>query len=182
PLNVSVNCTEASHRCSIWWQPPRTSHVKTSSCFKYEIVIENKADAEENTKTASKTVSLNSYLYESFSSGKRYSIKIRATDAGFCLVSPDWGEWSTPVEFETPQLTTSSPYMLFLIPGLAAGLILFLCMTVRAYLKKTSAAVPQPRDPFHKSSPMDFQTEYMDLLKKQETEEIIDIEEVIECK
>ncbi|NWT54496.1 CSF2R factor, partial [Erythrocercus mccallii] len=42
PLNVSVNCTEASHRCSIWWQPPRTSHVKKNSCFKYEIVIENK--------------------------------------------------------------------------------------------------------------------------------------------
>ncbi|NXY14632.1 CSF2R factor, partial [Atrichornis clamosus] len=42
PLNVTVNCTEASHRCSISWQPPRTSHVKRSSCFKYEIVIENK--------------------------------------------------------------------------------------------------------------------------------------------
>ncbi|NXH61246.1 CSF2R factor, partial [Rhabdornis inornatus] len=42
PLNVTVNCTEASHRCSIRWQPPLTSHVKKSSCFKYEIVIENK--------------------------------------------------------------------------------------------------------------------------------------------
>ncbi|NWY77086.1 CSF2R factor, partial [Erithacus rubecula] len=42
PLNVTVNCTEASHRCSIWWQPPRTSHVKIMNCFKYEIVIENK--------------------------------------------------------------------------------------------------------------------------------------------
>ncbi|NWW79034.1 CSF2R factor, partial [Climacteris rufus] len=42
PLNVTVNCTEASHRCNICWQPPRTSHVKRSSCFKYEIVIENK--------------------------------------------------------------------------------------------------------------------------------------------
>ncbi|NXM87077.1 CSF2R factor, partial [Oenanthe oenanthe] len=42
PLNVTVNCTEASHRCSIWWQPPHTSHVKRKSCFKYEIVIENK--------------------------------------------------------------------------------------------------------------------------------------------
>ncbi|NWV70963.1 CSF2R factor, partial [Malurus elegans] len=42
PLNVTVNCTEASHRCSISWQPPHTSHVKKSSCFKYEIVIENK--------------------------------------------------------------------------------------------------------------------------------------------
>ncbi|NWT84395.1 CSF2R factor, partial [Lanius ludovicianus] len=42
PLNVTVNCKEDSHRCSIWWQPPRTSHVKKSSCFKYEIVIENK--------------------------------------------------------------------------------------------------------------------------------------------
>ncbi|NXI13895.1 CSF2R factor, partial [Irena cyanogastra] len=42
PLNVTVSCTEASHRCSIWWQPPLTSHVKKSSCFKYEIVIENK--------------------------------------------------------------------------------------------------------------------------------------------
>ncbi|NXA13204.1 CSF2R factor, partial [Sapayoa aenigma] len=42
PLNVTVNCTEASHRCDIQWQPPRTSHVKESSCFRYEIVIENK--------------------------------------------------------------------------------------------------------------------------------------------
>ncbi|NWR48912.1 CSF2R factor, partial [Regulus satrapa] len=42
PLNVTVNCTEASHRCSIRWQSPHTSHVKKSSCFKYEIVIENK--------------------------------------------------------------------------------------------------------------------------------------------
>ncbi|XP_014119112.1 PREDICTED: granulocyte-macrophage colony-stimulating factor receptor subunit alpha-like isoform X2 [Pseudopodoces humilis] len=89
PLNVTVNCTEASHSCNIWWQPPRTSHVKKSSCFKYEIAIENKEEIVEN----------NSYLYESFSSGKKYSIRIRATDAGFCFVSPDWGEWSTPVEF-----------------------------------------------------------------------------------
>ncbi|NXQ13002.1 CSF2R factor, partial [Peucedramus taeniatus] len=42
PLNITVNCTEASHRCSISWQPPRTSHVKRRSCFKYEIVIEKK--------------------------------------------------------------------------------------------------------------------------------------------
>ncbi|NXN79426.1 CSF2R factor, partial [Bombycilla garrulus] len=42
PLNITVNCTEASHRCSIWWQPPLTSHVRKSSCFKYEIVIESK--------------------------------------------------------------------------------------------------------------------------------------------
>uniref|UniRef100_A0A8C0BRD6 Type I cytokine receptor cytokine-binding domain-containing protein n=1 Tax=Buteo japonicus TaxID=224669 RepID=A0A8C0BRD6_9AVES len=25
PLNVTVNCTEASHHCEIRWQPPRTS-------------------------------------------------------------------------------------------------------------------------------------------------------------
>ncbi|XP_054483949.2 interleukin-5 receptor subunit alpha-like [Agelaius phoeniceus] len=102
PLNVTVNCTEASRRCSIWWQPPRTSHVENMSCFKYEIVIENKADAEKNTKTASKITAIienDSYLYESFSSEKRYSVKIRATDAGFCRVSSNWGEWSTPVEF-----------------------------------------------------------------------------------
>ncbi|NXO56365.1 CSF2R factor, partial [Aramus guarauna] len=42
PLNVTVNCTEASHSCEIWWQPPRTSHVRKHACFKYEIVIENK--------------------------------------------------------------------------------------------------------------------------------------------
>ncbi|NXO95501.1 CSF2R factor, partial [Certhia brachydactyla] len=176
PLNVTVNCTEASHRCSIWWQPPRTSHVKKSSCFKYEIVIENKAaDAEKDTKTTSKTEAIiesNSYLYESFSSEKRYSVKIRATDGGFCLVSTNWGEWSTPVEFGAQQLTSTSAYMLFLIPGLAAGLALFLCMTVRAYLKKTSATVPQPRNPFREPTPMDFQTEYMNILKKKETEEI----------
>ncbi|NXH09918.1 CSF2R factor, partial [Bucco capensis] len=42
PLNITVNCTEASHGCEIRWQPPRTTHVKKPSCFKYEIVIENK--------------------------------------------------------------------------------------------------------------------------------------------
>ncbi|KFV09358.1 Granulocyte-macrophage colony-stimulating factor receptor subunit alpha, partial [Tauraco erythrolophus] len=42
PLNVTVNCTETSHRCEIQWQPPRTSHVKRRACFKYEVVIENK--------------------------------------------------------------------------------------------------------------------------------------------
>ncbi|NWU49094.1 CSF2R factor, partial [Dromas ardeola] len=42
PLNVTVNCTEASHCCEVRWQPPRTSHVKRHGCFKYEIVIENK--------------------------------------------------------------------------------------------------------------------------------------------
>ncbi|NXK06098.1 CSF2R factor, partial [Herpetotheres cachinnans] len=42
PLNVTVNCTEASYGCEIRWQPPRTSHVKKRACFKYEIVIENK--------------------------------------------------------------------------------------------------------------------------------------------
>ncbi|KFV68952.1 Granulocyte-macrophage colony-stimulating factor receptor subunit alpha, partial [Dryobates pubescens] len=42
PLNITVNCTEASHSCEIHWQPPRTSHVKRHACFKYEIVIENK--------------------------------------------------------------------------------------------------------------------------------------------
>ncbi|XP_059349424.1 granulocyte-macrophage colony-stimulating factor receptor subunit alpha-like isoform X2 [Ammospiza nelsoni] len=185
PLNVTVNCTEASRRCRIWWQPPRTSHVENMSCFKYEIVIENKADAEKNPKTASKTTEItenDSYLYESFSSGKRYSVKIRATDAGFCRVSSNWGEWSTPVEFGTQQFTSTSSYMLFLIPSLAAGLTFLLCMTVRAYFKKTSAAVPQPRDPFREPSLMDFQPEYTKLLKKQGTEEITNIEEVMECK
>ncbi|NXG41527.1 CSF2R factor, partial [Psilopogon haemacephalus] len=42
PLNITVNCTEASHGCEIHWQPPRTTHVKKNDCFKYEIVIENK--------------------------------------------------------------------------------------------------------------------------------------------
>ncbi|NXS96210.1 CSF2R factor, partial [Jacana jacana] len=42
PLNITVNCTEASHSCEIQWQPPRTSHVKRHACFKYEIAIENK--------------------------------------------------------------------------------------------------------------------------------------------
>ncbi|KAF1674510.1 CSF2R factor, partial [Pygoscelis papua] len=42
PLNVTVNCREASHVCEISWQPPHTSHVKRHACFKYEIVIENK--------------------------------------------------------------------------------------------------------------------------------------------
>ncbi|XP_052629638.1 granulocyte-macrophage colony-stimulating factor receptor subunit alpha-like isoform X2 [Harpia harpyja] len=164
PLNVTVNCTEASHHCEIRWQPPRTSHVKKPSCFKYEVVIENKG----------RNITGNSYKFESFSAKKRYSVKIRAIDNG-CLVSPSWGEWSTPVEFGKEQLTSTSSYTLFLIPVLAATLMLFL-FAGSIYLKKTSATVPQPRDPFHELSPMDFQTECKNQLIKHETEEITVIE------
>ncbi|XP_075379157.1 granulocyte-macrophage colony-stimulating factor receptor subunit alpha-like [Mycteria americana] len=180
PLNVTVNCTEASHGCEIRWQPPCTSHVKKHACFKYEIVIENKADPEKNIKHTSKTegsITGNSYIFESFSAEKRYSVKIRATDNG-CLVSTSWGEWSTPVEFGKAQLTSTSSYMLFLTPVLAASLVLFLCI-LSIYLKKTSATVPQPRDPFHEISPTDFQTEYKNQLIKHETEEIITIIEEV---
>ncbi|XP_030333157.1 granulocyte-macrophage colony-stimulating factor receptor subunit alpha-like isoform X2 [Strigops habroptila] len=179
PLNVTVNCTEASHGCEIRWQPPCTSHVKRRACFKYEIVIENKADPEKNIRNTSKTESSitgNSYIFGSFSTEKRYSVKIRATDNG-CLVSTNWGEWSTPVEFGTSRLKSTSSYMLFLISVLAAGLVLFLC-TVRTYLKKASATIPQPRNPFHEHSPMDFQTEYTNQSIMHETEEIITIIEV----
>ncbi|XP_075296709.1 granulocyte-macrophage colony-stimulating factor receptor subunit alpha-like isoform X2 [Opisthocomus hoazin] len=179
PLNVTVNCTEASHACEIRWQPPRTSHVKRHACFKYEIVIENKADPEKNIKTTSRTersITGNSYIFWSFSAEKRYSVKIRATDNG-CLVSTSWGEWSTPVEFGKEQLTSSS-YVLFLIPVLATSFVIFLC-TVSIYLKKTSATVPQPRDPFHELSPTDFQTEYKNQFIKHETEEIITIIEEV---
>ncbi|NXE13264.1 CSF2R factor, partial [Lophotis ruficrista] len=41
PLNITVNCTEAS-RCEIQWKAPRTSHVKHYHCFKYELLIQNK--------------------------------------------------------------------------------------------------------------------------------------------
>ncbi|XP_050770926.1 granulocyte-macrophage colony-stimulating factor receptor subunit alpha-like [Gymnogyps californianus] len=179
PLNVTVNCKEASHGCEIRWQPPHTSHVKNHACFRYEIVIENKADPKKNIKKTSKTersITEHSYIFESFSAEKRYSVKIRATDNS-CLVSTSWGEWSTPVEFGKEQLTSTSSYTLFLIPVLAASLVLFLC-TLSIYLKKTSAIVPQPRDPFHDLSAMDFQTEYKNQLIKHETEEITIIEEV----
>ncbi|KAM9593767.1 granulocyte-macrophage colony-stimulating factor receptor subunit alpha-like isoform 3-T3 [Morphnus guianensis] len=164
PLNVTVNCTEASHHCEIRWQPPRTSHVKKPSCFKYEVVIENKG----------RNITGNSYKFESFSAKKRYSVKIRAIDNG-CLVSPSWGEWSTPVEFGKEQLTSTSSYTLLLIPVLAATLMLFL-FAGSIYLKKTSATVPQPKDPFHELSPMDFQTECKNQLITHETEEITVIE------
>ncbi|KAM6438900.1 granulocyte-macrophage colony-stimulating factor receptor subunit alpha-like [Rhynochetos jubatus] len=158
PLNVTVNCTEGSHGCEIQWQPPRTSHVKRSDCFKYEIVIENKVDPQKNIKKPSKTernITRNSFIFESFSAQKRYSVKIRATDNG-CLVSSSWGEWSTPIEFGEEQFASTSSYLLLLTSVLAAGLILFLCK-VSNYLKKTSATIPQPRDPLHGISPMDFQ-------------------------
>ncbi|XP_074011751.1 granulocyte-macrophage colony-stimulating factor receptor subunit alpha-like [Numenius arquata] len=179
PLNVTVNCREVSHGCEIQWQPPHTSHVKRRACFKYEIVIENKVDPEKNIRTTSQTersITGNSYIFGSFSAEKRYSVKIRATDNG-CLVSASWGEWSTPVEFGKEQVTSTSSSMLFLISMLAASLVLFLC-TVSIYLKKVSATVLQPRDPFHEISPMDFETEYKTQLMKHETEEITIIEEM----
>uniref|UniRef100_A0A8B9FNX0 Type I cytokine receptor cytokine-binding domain-containing protein n=1 Tax=Amazona collaria TaxID=241587 RepID=A0A8B9FNX0_9PSIT len=180
PLNVTVNCTEASHGCEIQWQPPLTSHVKRRACFKYEIVIENKADPEKNIGSTSRTESSitgNSYIFESFSTEKRYSVKIRATDNG-CLVSTSWGEWSTPVEFGTSQLTSTSSYVLPLISVLAAGLVLFLC-TVRTYLKKASATIPQPRDPFHELCPMDFKTECKNQSIMYETEDTIAVIEEV---
>ncbi|XP_014815631.1 PREDICTED: granulocyte-macrophage colony-stimulating factor receptor subunit alpha-like [Calidris pugnax] len=174
PLNVTVNCTEGSHLCDIWWQPPRTSHVeREDACFKYEIVIENKVDPKKNI-TTSRTK--NCYEFESFSAEKRYSVKIRATNND-CLVSESWGEWSTPVEFGKEQLTSTSSYMLFLVAVLAASLTLCLC-TVSIYLKKKSATVLQPRDPFHEISPRDFEREYKNQLMKHETEEITVIEEM----
>ncbi|XP_032852451.1 granulocyte-macrophage colony-stimulating factor receptor subunit alpha-like isoform X2 [Tyto alba] len=180
PLNVTVNCTETFHSCEIRWQPPHTSHVKRRACFKYEIVIENQADPQKTIKTTSKierNITGNSYVFGSFSTGKRYSVKIRATDNG-CLVSTSWGEWSTPVEFGKEQLTSTSSYMLFLVSVLATNLVLFL-FTVSIYLKKTSATVPQPRDTFYELSSMDFKTEYKNPLIKHDTEEIITVEEVM---
>ncbi|XP_069706066.1 granulocyte-macrophage colony-stimulating factor receptor subunit alpha-like [Phaenicophaeus curvirostris] len=180
PLNVTVNCAKDSHGCEIRWQPPRTSHVKRHSCFKYEVAIENKVDHEKDIKTTSKTernITGNSYVFGSISAEKRYRVKIRATDNG-CLVSTSWGEWSTPIEFGTEQLTSTTSYMIFLIPLLTASLVLFLC-TVSIYLKKTSAAIPQPRNLFHELSPVDFQTENKNQLIKHETEEITTITEEV---
>ncbi|KAK0678219.1 CSF2R factor, partial [Pygoscelis papua] len=126
PLNVTVNCREASHVCEISWQPPHTSHVKRHACFKYEIVIENKVRILM-TLNSILSVRGNSYIFESFRAEKRYSVKIRATDNG-CLVSTSWGEWTTPIEFGKEQLTSTPSYKLFLIPVLAASLVLFLCI------------------------------------------------------
>ncbi|XP_068537952.1 granulocyte-macrophage colony-stimulating factor receptor subunit alpha-like isoform X3 [Anas acuta] len=129
PLNVTVNCTGLSHSCEIKWQPPRTSHVKKDTCFKYQVVIEKKVDPEKGIKDTSKmetNITGNSYIFDSFSAERRYSIKIRATDNG-CLVSKNWGEWSTPVEFGGEQLMSTSSYLLLLVSGLAASVVFFLC-------------------------------------------------------
>ncbi|XP_013805871.1 granulocyte-macrophage colony-stimulating factor receptor subunit alpha-like isoform X1 [Apteryx mantelli] len=173
PLNVAVNCTGVSYSCEIQWQPPRTSHVKRDACFKYEIVIENTADPEKSTKDTSKTkrnITGRSYIFQNFNAEKRYSVKIRATDNG-CLVSTNWGEWSTPVEFGREHPTSTSGYMLFLLSVITASLIFFLCIIT--CLKATSAPVPQPKDPFHEISLMHFQTEHENQLIKHETEEVI---------
>ncbi|XP_021267433.1 granulocyte-macrophage colony-stimulating factor receptor subunit alpha-like [Numida meleagris] len=175
PLNVTVNCTGVSHSCEIQWQPPRTSRVHIGdTCFKYEIVIEKKADPEEGIKTTSKmerNITGNSYIFDSFSAKKRYSVKLRATN-NHCSVSENWGEWSTPVEFGREQLTSISSYTLLLISVVAASLVLFLCI-VTIYLKTVPATVLQPKDLFHDISPVNFQTENQ--LIKHETEEIITI-------
>ncbi|XP_064000021.1 granulocyte-macrophage colony-stimulating factor receptor subunit alpha-like [Pogoniulus pusillus] len=177
PLNVTVNCTEASRGCEIQWQPPRTSHVKRRGCFKYEIVIENKVDLKKNTLKTKSSITGNSYIFESFNTEKRYSVKLRATDNG-CLVSTNWGEWSTPVEFGKEQLASTSSYLLFLIPVLSASLVLFI-FTICIYLKKTSATVPRPRDPFHELCSTDFQMERKNQVINHETEEIITVIEEV---
>ncbi|XP_067997365.1 granulocyte-macrophage colony-stimulating factor receptor subunit alpha-like isoform X2 [Melanerpes formicivorus] len=176
PLNITVNCTEASHSCEIRWQPPHTSHVKKHACFKYEIVIENKVDLKKNISKTERDITGNSYIFGSFNTEKRYSVKLRATDNG-CLVSQSWGEWSTPVEFGKEQFASISSYVLLLILVLAASPVLFL-FTVSIYLRKTSATIPQPRDPFHELYSTGFQAEHNNQIIKHETEELITIIEV----
>lgn len=176
PLNVTVNCTGVYHSCEIQWQRPHTSHVDRDICFKYEIVIENKADPEERMKDTSKMeriITGNSYIFDSFNANKRYTVKIRATNND-CLVSENWGEWSTPVEFGREQLTSTSSYTLLLISAIAASLVLFMCI-ITIYLKTVPAIVLQPKDPFHDISPVNFQTENQFI--KHETEEITIVEE-----
>ncbi|XP_048790458.1 granulocyte-macrophage colony-stimulating factor receptor subunit alpha-like isoform X4 [Lagopus muta] len=84
PLNVTVNCTGVSHSCEIQWQRPHTSHVDRDICFKYEIIIEKKADPEERIKNTSKTgriITGNSYLFDSFNANERK----RTTDIYFII-------------------------------------------------------------------------------------------------
>ncbi|XP_025891138.1 granulocyte-macrophage colony-stimulating factor receptor subunit alpha-like [Nothoprocta perdicaria] len=173
PSNITVNCTGVSYGCEIQWQPPRTSHVERDGCFKYEIDIENTADPEKNIKDPSKptTTTQRSYRFPNYNAEKRYQVKIRATDSG-CLVSTNWGEWSTPIEFGREQLMSTSGYTVFLLSMITASLMLFLCLATY-FLKKKSAPVPQPKDPFHDISSMNFQTDYENQLIKQEPEEII---------
>ncbi|NWQ76063.1 CSF2R factor, partial [Columbina picui] len=99
PSNITVNCDETKDDCIIQWQRPQISHSNKDKCFKYEINIKYKvrgiSSPAFNTNT---NEGGNSHTFQRSNTRKKYLLKMRAAGSA-CFVSPDWGEWSTPVEF-----------------------------------------------------------------------------------
>ncbi|NXT27412.1 CSF2R factor, partial [Syrrhaptes paradoxus] len=99
PLNITVNCDEIKNDCIIQWQRPQISHSNKDKCFKYEINIKYKVRG-----ISSPTFNINTYeggnshTFQRHNTRKKYLLKMR-TAGSACLVSPAWGEWSTPAVF-----------------------------------------------------------------------------------
>ncbi|XP_009887759.1 PREDICTED: granulocyte-macrophage colony-stimulating factor receptor subunit alpha-like [Charadrius vociferus] len=176
PLNVAVNYTRDSSSCVITWQTPLTSHLRKGDCFEYEISIRNKDKPKEEENDLPVRVRNNRYEFQNYNEKKKYILKIRARGKN-CDISPNWGEWSEPIEFGEGK----DPFVfLFLIALGTISVILLPYFLFKRYcsFKSIFSPIPQPRDKFNASNDEDIQTEYVKLPKKSCNEEITIVEEM----
>ncbi|XP_029457612.1 interleukin-5 receptor subunit alpha-like [Rhinatrema bivittatum] len=169
PVNITV--ITSSQGVTVQWEKPTTSYAINDDCFKYEIYI-NKKSYTENGKT--------SFLIPGLNMEKRHTLKMRA-NPDYCSKNPEWGEWSTPVEFGN----TASPSKIdrFYIPILMVVLILIAMLSVLLCIRckviqKLFPPIPQPKNKFSDINHYDmdeqsyWSTQEQPSLKA-ETEEII---------
>ncbi|NWU96508.1 CSF2R factor, partial [Upupa epops] len=101
PSNITVSCDEIKHDCIIHWQRPQISHSDRDKCFKYELNIKHKVRVFSSPAFQINVVLNlpgNSYTFPRPHMRKTYVLKMRAAGS-YCIVSPNWGEWSAPVVF-----------------------------------------------------------------------------------
>ncbi|KAM9301074.1 granulocyte-macrophage colony-stimulating factor receptor subunit alpha-like [Morus bassanus] len=145
PSNITVNCDEIKNDCIIQWQQPQISHSNIDKCFKYEINIKYKDNAEGKTKYTSIQQGGNSHTFQRSNTRKKYLLKMR-TAGSACFVNPAWGEWSAPVEFGNEEIVSSSVWILLVV----AVATLVLAIAVLLFCKRTGcwkAAFPQIPEP-----------------------------------
>ncbi|XP_064293751.1 granulocyte-macrophage colony-stimulating factor receptor subunit alpha-like isoform X1 [Phalacrocorax carbo] len=149
PSNITVNCDEIKTDCIIQWQRPQISHSNKDKCFKYDIYINYKDNAEGKAKYTSTQEGGNSHTFRRSNTRKRYLLKMR-TAGSTCLMSSAWGEWSAPVEFGNEEIISSSIWILLVV----AVATLLLAIVAILFCKRTGCwkaaflQIPEPKNAF----------------------------------
>ncbi|XP_009664717.2 granulocyte-macrophage colony-stimulating factor receptor subunit alpha isoform X3 [Struthio camelus] len=180
PLNVTANCDGIQKDCIIKWERPQISHSSKDKCFKYEVDIKHKANAEEKTKDTYIIERKNYYTFENFNMRKRYFVKIRAAGSG-CLVNTAWGKWSAPLGFGNEEVISPSVLALLLtvVATVLVAILTILFCKRTSYWKVAFPQIPEPKNAFHLLPDTNLETECKMQSITPETEDIILVAEVI---